>query len=95
MVFILPSNVVDRFLKYVTIHTTSKEDEDSIPSTKRQFDLAKILVQELKGLGVVDALVTDNCYVIATLPSNQSDELTKNIQTKQVKQCNGRKKRQT
>ncbi|MHA2095485.1 MAG: tripeptide aminopeptidase PepT, partial [Candidatus Hodarchaeales archaeon] len=75
----MPSNVLERFLRYVTIHTTSKEDEETIPSTKRQFDLAKILVQELKELGVVDALVTDKCYVIATLPSNLSPEVTKKV----------------
>ncbi|PWI48696.1 peptidase T [Candidatus Heimdallarchaeota archaeon B3_Heim] len=73
----MPSDVLERFLKYVTIHTTSKEDEETIPSTKRQFDLANLLVQELKELGIVDATVSDECYVIATLPSNLTPEITK------------------
>ena len=67
MVLIMPSDVLERFLKYVTIHTTSKEDEETIPSAKRQFDLANILVQELRELGIVDTTVSDECYVIATL----------------------------
>ena len=45
----------ERLLNYVKIHTTSDEDSTTVPSTARQFDLAKILVEELKGLGVVDA----------------------------------------
>ena len=71
--------VVDRFIRYVKIHTTSKEDVDEIPSTKRQFDLANILVKELLDLGIDDAVVTDHCYVIGTLPSNLSSELTKKV----------------
>jgi tripeptide aminopeptidase len=72
-------NVVNRFLKYVKIHTTSKEDENTIPSTQRQFDLAKVLVDELKELGISDAVVNDNCYVIGTLPSNLQEEEAKKI----------------
>jgi tripeptide aminopeptidase len=75
----MSSDVVKRFLKYVTIHTTSKEDEESIPSTQRQFNLAKILVDELKGLGISDALVNDNCYVIGTLKSNLTEMQTEKI----------------
>ena len=70
----MQSDVVERFLKYVTVHTTSKEDVDEIPSTKRQFDLARILVEELHEIGISDAAVNDNCYVIGTLPSNLPSE---------------------
>jgi tripeptide aminopeptidase len=42
------------------------------PSTRGQFDLANILVDELKGLGISDAYVNEHCYVFATLPSNSS-----------------------
>ncbi len=79
MVVLMTSDVLDRFLKYVKIHTTSKEDEKSIPSTKHQFNLAKILVQELKDLGIADTVLTENCYVIATIPSNLSDEEAQKI----------------
>jgi len=61
-----------RFLKYVTIFTTSKEGEETIPSTQRQFDLAKLLMKELHEIGITDAIVTKNCYVIGTLKSNLS-----------------------
>ncbi|MCK4847632.1 MAG: peptidase T [Candidatus Heimdallarchaeota archaeon] len=73
----MQSDVVERFLRYVTIHTTSKEDVKAIPSTERQFDLAKILVDELHEIGITDAIVNKNCYVIGTLPSNLSLEMTK------------------
>jgi tripeptide aminopeptidase len=72
----MASDALQRFLKYVTVHTTSKEGLDTIPSTKRQFDLAKILVEELKLLGITDAHVTENCYVIGTLDSNLSGTLS-------------------
>src|SRR5262245_38177538 len=62
--------VVERFLKYVKIDTQSKDDIDTIPSTRKQFDLAKVLVEELKELGLNDAHVDDHCYVYATLATN-------------------------
>ena len=77
MVIKVQPDVVKRFMKYVTVHTTSKEDVDEIPSTKRQFDLANILVDELHELGINDAVVTKNCYVIGTLESNIKNEKSK------------------
>ena len=62
--------VVERFLKYVKIDTQSKDDVDTIPSTRKQFNLAKVLVEELKELGLNDAHVDDHCYVYATLATN-------------------------
>ncbi len=66
----MSSEVVDRFLKYVKIHTTSKEGVEEIPSTQRQFDLAHVLVKELLDLGIKDASVDAHCYVKGTLESN-------------------------
>ncbi|MFX0122492.1 MAG: peptidase T [Candidatus Hodarchaeota archaeon] len=77
----MTSDVLDRFLRYVRIHTTSQEDIDEIPSTKRQFDLAHLLVTELQELGMTDASVDDHCYVIATLPSNITQDLTDKVPT--------------
>ena len=57
-----------RLLKYVKVHTTSDPNSGTHPSTLRQFDLAKILVEELKELGLTDAHVDEHCYVYATLP---------------------------
>lgn len=76
---LMPSHVLDRFLRYVQIHTTSQEDVKEIPSTKRQFDLAHLLAEELLDLGLDDATVTENCYVIATLPSNLSQDLVDKV----------------
>ncbi|SDB41501.1 tripeptide aminopeptidase [Pseudobutyrivibrio sp. YE44] len=59
----------ERLLNYVKIYTTSDEDSTSVPSTSRQFDLAKLLVEELKALGVSDAHVDDKCYVYGSIPA--------------------------
>lgn len=64
------TRLVDRFLEYVKIDTTSDGSSESHPSTQRQFDLARKLVDELKELGLDDASVDDHCYVTATLPGN-------------------------
>ena len=53
----------ERFITYAKVHTASSEDFEKNPSTERQFDLANLLVRELKELGVADARVTDSCYV--------------------------------
>lgn len=64
----------ERFLKYVTIYTTSDEESTAHPSTARQFDLAHLLVAQLKELGVADAAVDDKCYVYGTLPATSGYE---------------------
>jgi len=66
----MPPEVLDRFLRYVAINTQSEHEQEPIPSTKRQFDLARLLVEELKELGLSDADVDEYCYVTATLPAN-------------------------
>ena len=60
--------VVRRFLNYVAIPTMSAEDRPDIPSTGKQFALAKYLVNELKELGLSDAACDAHGYVYATLP---------------------------
>ncbi|MEZ4986149.1 MAG: hypothetical protein R2795_14105 [Saprospiraceae bacterium] len=67
--------VLDRFTEYVQIDTQSDPDSTTHPSTAKQFDLAHILVDELKDLGLTDAHVDEYCYVYATLPSNLSKEV--------------------
>lgn len=59
----------ERLLKYVQVYTTSDEDSGTVPSSTRQFDLAKILVDELLELGVKDAKVDDKCYIYGTIPA--------------------------
>jgi tripeptide aminopeptidase len=68
---------LEKFLRYISINTQSKEDSDTFPSTKNQFDLAKIIVDELKELGLQDISLDDHCYVMATLPSNIDNDVPK------------------
>lgn len=62
--------LLERFLRYVQIDTQSEENSKFYPSTKKQFDLAHILVKELKEVGLSDVSVDQYGYVTATLPSN-------------------------
>jgi len=62
--------IIDRFVKYVKIDTQSDENNPAFPSTEKQWDLAKVLVEELNEIGMQDVTLDDNCYIMATLPSN-------------------------
>ncbi len=64
----------ERFLNYVKIHTTSDEESDLHPSFKGEFDLANILVDELKALGMSGVRVDEHCYVYAYLPATPGYE---------------------
>ena len=64
----------ERFLNYVRIHTASSEDSTTVPTTARQFDLAKLLVEELHALGIENARVDDKCYVYASIPATAGCE---------------------
>lgn len=66
--------LVDRFVTYAKIHTQSDEESETYPSTERQFDLARLLVDELKAVGLQDAAVDDNCYVTASVPASPGCE---------------------
>lgn len=65
------TSALERFLRYVRIETASKENVDSTPSSAGQFNLARLLVEELRELGLADAAVDERCYVMATLPDNR------------------------
>ena len=67
----------ERFLNYVKVHTTSDSDSTTHPSSMRQFDLAHMLVEEMKALGIEDARVDDKCYVYGTLPATEGYEAVK------------------
>ncbi|MCE5220688.1 MAG: peptidase T [Clostridium sp.] len=64
----------ERLLKYVKVHTTSDENSDTHPTTIRQFDLANILVEEMKQLGIQDVRMDDNCYVYGYIPATKGYE---------------------
>lgn len=64
------NRLIERFIAYAKIHTTSDENSQSTPSTQRQFDLANYVKAELEAIGLSDILLDQNCYLTATLPSN-------------------------
>ncbi|MCL2880714.1 MAG: peptidase T, partial [Treponema sp.] len=70
----IEKSLVSRFMKYVRINTESKRRNDATPSSEGQWDLANILLRELKDLGIEDAGLTDHCYVIARLPASPGNE---------------------
>jgi tripeptide aminopeptidase len=62
--------ITDRFIKYVTIDTESDPNNPAFPSTEKQWNLAQVLVEDLKKIGMQDINLDENCYIMATLPSN-------------------------
>lgn len=71
--------VDERFLKYISYWTTSDEKNESVPSSEREFELAKVLEEELKDLGLSKVTLTDHCYVYGLLPATSGMENTKSI----------------
>ncbi|GLI55739.1 peptidase T [Propionigenium maris DSM 9537] len=67
--------LVERFLKYVKIDTQSNEESTTCPSTEKQFDLAKVIIEDLKEIGMSDVSMDENGYIMATLPSNVDKEV--------------------
>ena len=64
----------ERLLEYVKTDTTSDGGSGTSPTTDRQFDLAKMLVEELKALGVQNAFYDKFCYVYASIPATEGCE---------------------
>lgn len=62
--------VAERFLRYVTVDTQSDPSSVSFPSTEKQKDLGRLLVDELLVMGITDAHLDEYGYVYATIPSN-------------------------
>ncbi len=67
--------VKDRFLKYVQVDTQSDPNSTSTPSTQKQKDLSRLLVEELKQMGIQDAMLDQWGYVYATIPSNTNKKV--------------------
>ena len=65
----LSSRVLERFLRYVTYDTQSREDATTYPSTPGQLVLLRDLTAELKAMGVADAAMDAHGYVMATIPA--------------------------
>lgn len=61
--------VLDKFLRYIQLETTSDESSKTCPSTPGQLTLAKLLVDEMRAMGIANARVDENGYVYATIPA--------------------------
>lgn len=61
--------VADRFIRYVQIDTQSDPNSPTCPSTEKQKDLSRVLVEELKAMGIHDAELDEHGYVYATIPA--------------------------
>jgi tripeptide aminopeptidase len=66
----LQEDVLERFLRYVRIDTTSDQDSETYPSTAKQRDLGAVLERELREVGLEDVELTEHGYVFATLPGS-------------------------
>lgn len=64
---------LERFLRYAKIDTQSQEDQTTVPSTRKQFNLATLLAKELKDIGAENVRVSEFAIVYATLPGNLAD----------------------
>lgn len=66
----MKNSLLDRLIKYAKIDTQSDENSDTSPSTENQFNLARILVDDLKAIGIETVEVDEYCYVYAKIESN-------------------------
>ena len=64
----------ERLLKYVVVRTPSDENSETVPSSKCQFDLAHLLEEEMKELGLADVYLDDQCYLYGKLPATEGLE---------------------
>ena len=66
----LETSALTRFLRYVTIDTRADDASTTCPSTPGQLELSRLLASELQALGIADAVVDDNGYLMATIPAS-------------------------
>ena len=66
--------VKERFLKYISVPSQSAHDVETVPTTPRQWDMAKLMEKELKSVGLEDVRVSDHCYVYGVLPATEGYE---------------------
>lgn len=72
-------SVLERFLSYVKVDTESKDDQAMVPSTEKQRNLAKIIIEELKEMGASNVRLAEHCYVYATIPSTMPADAKKEM----------------
>ena len=64
----------ERLIRYAKVYTTSDPDSMKTPSTKRQFDLAKLLKEEMEGVGIEHVSISDKCYVTGFISATKGYE---------------------
>ena len=69
---VVPGSLLDRFIRYVKIDTQSDPESESYPSTPKQKDLSKLLVEELKSLGISNAYMDEYGYVYASIDATSA-----------------------
>jgi len=74
-VFPYPHTAKERFLRYVQIDTQSDPNSPTVPSTEKQKDLSRVLVAELKAIGIDDAVLDEHGYVYATIPATTEKQV--------------------
>lgn len=67
--------LLERFLTYIKIDSQSDPDSETTPSTEKQWEIAMLLKNELKAIGLQDVTIDDKAYIMATLPSNVEHEV--------------------
>ncbi|MBR3065456.1 MAG: peptidase T [Bacteroidales bacterium] len=67
--------VTDKFLRYISFETTSDENSTTHPSSLKELDLSRQLVKEMLAMGIADASLDENGYVMGTIPSNMDREV--------------------
>lgn len=71
----MKNEIIERFTSYVKVDTQSNENSEITPSTEGQLTLAKMLVEELKTIGMSEVTIDENGYVMATLPANTDKDV--------------------
>ena len=64
------SSLTDRFFRYTQIDTQSNPDSNTQPSTAKQLDLSRLLLEELRSMGLTETELDENGYLYASIPSN-------------------------
>ncbi|GAF16168.1 LOW QUALITY PROTEIN: tripeptide aminopeptidase [Bacillus sp. JCM 19046] len=71
----MKKQLIERLTKYAQVNTQSSEESTTVPTTTGQLELGKMLVNELKKLGLTEVTIDENGYVMATLESNSEKEV--------------------
>lgn len=66
--------LLNRFLSYVKIYSTSDAESESTPSTERQWDIANYITEELKTIGLEDVSIDEHGYIMGYVPSNLEND---------------------